>query len=156
MYINYKASIFCQQLHSSSYLQWLIKSPYLIPRDLAGLRRYLISISFACSCARFFTSHWKTHLAYRSSLDPLLSPKKYERKHHRLIRSFWVLNFLYLSLPDAMQTFIYIYKWIAEMYVRAQFLNDCTKSDFLFCVCYCQDMFCIKGNWEISSVYWQD
>lgn len=109
MYINYKASIFCQQLHSSSYLQWLIKSPYLIPRDLAGLRRYLISISFACSCARFFTSHWKTHLAYRSSLDPLLSPKKYERKHHRLIRSFWVLNFLYLSLPDPMQTFIYIY-----------------------------------------------
>lgn len=52
--------------------------------------------------------------------------------------------------------YIYIYKWIAEMYVRAQFLNDCTKSDFLFCVFYCQDMFCIKGNWEISSVYWQD
>lgn len=62
--------------------QWLIKRQYLIPRDLGLAGRYVISISFACSCEMFFSSCWSPRLAYRSCHDPVTFcySEKYEAK----------------------------------------------------------------------------
>lgn len=71
------------RLHGSAGRQCLIKRPYLIPRDLAGTGRYVISISFAtCVLVRvvFYNLLLNAPTGHALIPGPLLFPEKYEAK----------------------------------------------------------------------------